>query len=65
MKTKHLLSVNAVIFGLIAVLHVVRLVLRWPANIAGWPVPLWLSVAAVLVAGYLSYVNYSAAKKSA
>lgn len=65
MKTKQLLYMNSGIFGLMAVLHIVRLVLKWPANIAGWPMPMWLSVIAVLVAGYLSYGNYSETKKSA
>lgn len=60
MKQKQLLYANTVIFGLMAVLHLLRMVLRWPASIAGWPVPMWLSVVAVVAAGGLSYWNYKA-----
>lgn len=48
----------AVIFLTIAVLHLLRLILGWEAVIGGWQVPMWLSGAAVAVAGYLSYQGF-------
>ena len=48
------LQISGVIFGTIALLHVARLLLDWPAQIAGWAVPLWLSWLAIPVAGGLS-----------
>lgn len=60
MKTKQLLYVNSALFGLMAVLHLLRLLLQWPASIARWSVPMWLSAVALVAAGLLSYGNYKA-----
>lgn len=57
------LMIAAVIFGVIAVLHLLRSILSWPASIAGWDVPLWLSYITVVVAGYLAWSMHSASKK--
>ena len=46
-------QISGVIFGVIALLHIVRLVLDWPAQIAGWAVPLWISWIAIFAAGAL------------
>jgi len=48
------LRVAGGIFGLIALLHLVRVFARWDAAIAGFSLPLWLSTAAFVVAGALS-----------
>ena len=50
---------SGAIFLLIAVLHVCRLIWRWEALIGGWHVPLWISWAAVLFAGYLAYAAFT------
>ena len=39
---------------MMALLHVIRLLLDWPAQIADWGVPLWVSWIAILAAGALS-----------
>lgn len=57
------LMIAAVIFGIVALLHLIRAVLSWEANIAGWNVPVWLSYVVFVVAGYLSWHMYSASKK--
>jgi hypothetical protein len=49
------LQISGVVFGAIALLHVARLLLGWPAQIAGWAVPLWLSWLAFPAAGVLSF----------
>lgn len=58
MNTKQLRYVNSVLFGLMAALHLLRLVRQWPATIANWSVPLWLSAVALVAAGLMSYWNY-------
>jgi hypothetical protein len=47
------LVVSGILFGLIAVVHAMRLMLGWPAQIGGWEVPLWLSWAGLAVPGGL------------
>lgn len=46
--------ISGAIFGAIALVHVVRLLLDWPAEVAGWGVPLWVSWIAIFAAGALS-----------
>lgn len=53
----------AVLFGLIAVLHVLRLVYQWPAAIGGVVLPFWVSWAALIISGYLAYSGYRLATK--
>ncbi len=57
-KLKTVLGINVALFSLIGLLHLLRLVLRWPAQIGGWNVPMWLSVIAVLASGVLVYFNW-------
>ena len=57
------LMLAAVVFGIIALLHLLRSVLSWPASIANWNLPVWLSYIAVVVLGYLAWHMYSASKK--
>ena len=61
-KNQSLLVASAA-FGIVALLHLLRSILNWPASIANWNVPVWLSYIAVVVAGYLSWHMYSASKK--
>jgi uncharacterized membrane protein len=63
MSQKNFSLVTAIIFLLIAVLHVLRLLYGWPAEIGGWTVPIWLSVAALIISGYLGYQEYSLVRK--
>ncbi len=48
------LQISGAIFGVIALLHVVRLLLGWRADVAGWAVPFWISWMAIFAAGALS-----------
>jgi hypothetical protein len=43
-----------VTFAVVALMHILRLVLGWDATIAGNEIPLWVSVAALLIAGGLA-----------
>ncbi len=48
------LRISGAVFGLIALLHVLRLLRHWPAQIADWTVPIWVSWIAILAAAVLS-----------
>ena len=60
MKTKQILQINAAVFAIIALLHLWRSFAEWPAYIGTFMIPVWFSYVAVIVAGWLAYVNYSA-----
>jgi hypothetical protein len=55
MTAKTFAGVAAIIFALVALLHLLRLVLGWSIVIEGWTVPMWLSWIGLVVAGGLSY----------
>lgn len=50
---KAYLGVSGVIFANVALLHFLRLLLDWPAQIGTWSVPSWLSWVSIIVAGGL------------
>ncbi len=52
---KNYFSITSAIFLIIAVLHILRVILGWPAVIGGWEVPIWLSWVALILAGYLAF----------
>ena len=43
-----------VIFAIVALMHLLRLVLGWNATIASTEMPMWVSVAALVIAGGLA-----------
>ena len=55
MSQKTFTIITSVIFGLVALLHVLRIFFGLPAVIGGWTVPMWLSWIGLVVAGGLSY----------
>ena len=50
MSTKPYLAISGFIFFLVGLLHLFRLVCRWPAQIGAWPVPGWLSYLGLVAA---------------
>jgi len=48
------LQISGTVFAVIALLHIARLLLDWPAQLAGWDVPLWHSWLAFAATGVLS-----------
>jgi len=62
MSLKIYLKTAGAIFLIIAVLHLMRLVLGWSADLQGWSVPPWLSAVALVVAGYLPYEGFRLSK---
>jgi hypothetical protein len=47
------LGISGTVFGTVAVLHLLRLVLEWPAQLGDWIVPFWISWPALLLTGGL------------
>jgi len=58
MNQKSFARVAGMIFTLVAVLHLVRILLRWDAVIGGWDVPLWLSWVALALSSFLGYTAF-------
>ena len=55
MSQKAFLTVTGTIFGVIALLHLARILAGWQARIGTFEVPAWLSWISVAVAGYLAF----------
>jgi len=55
MTEKAFATIAAVIFALVALLHLLRLVIGWSIVIDSWTVPMWVSWVGLAVAGGLSY----------
>jgi hypothetical protein len=51
-------AATSIIFLLVGVLHLVRVVLQWDVMIGTWHFPIWASVVAIIVAGFLSFAGY-------
>lgn len=49
---------TSLIFFLVAILQLLRLVMQWDVVIGGWHLPMWASIVAVLVAGFLSFAGF-------
>ena len=62
MSEKTFVAVAAVIFGLVALLHLFRIVMGWSIVIDAWTVPMWLSWIALVVAAGLSYFGVRLAR---
>ena len=56
-------TIGAVVFALVALLHLLRLVYGWEVTFAGWVVPLWLSVIGLIVAGGLAALVWREARR--
>ena len=63
MSQKTFTIIASVIFGVVALFHVLRIFLGWPAVIGGWTVPMWLSWIGLAVAGGLSYFGIKLATR--
>jgi hypothetical protein len=57
------LRVASVVFGLIALAQLMRVVLRPEVLVAGYPIPLWPSMLAVIIFGGLSFWMWNLARR--
>lgn len=67
MTSKAFFVIAGMIFGIVAIAHLLRVVMALSVTIAGWDVPMWASWVAVIVAGGLSITGLrlaSSAQKS-
>jgi hypothetical protein len=55
MTEKTFAAIAAVIFAVVALVHLLRLVMGWSIVIDSWTVPMWLSWVGLVVAGGLAY----------
>ena len=55
MRQKTFSLVVGLVFLLIAVMHVLRLALKWEVVLNDWSVPMWVSWLALVVAGFLAF----------
>lgn len=63
MKTKQLLQLNAAVFGLVALVHLLRIFNKWEMQLGNWSAPQEASWLGVLIAGALCYWNYNSGSK--
>ena len=62
---RNYLRVSGTLFGLIALGHLLRLLFSWPAEVADWVVPLWLSLIGLLLSGALALWAFRLARRVA
>ena len=53
---------SGLFLALLALVQLLRLVLRWPVRVAGFTVPLWPSAVALLIAGGLAVWGFRCAQ---
>lgn len=63
MSQKAFIGVSGAIFGLIALLHLARLLYGWPVQIGIVTVPTWVSWLGLLVAGSLALTAFALLRK--
>jgi uncharacterized membrane protein len=47
--------ISGIIFGIVAVIHALRLALRWQVKVKQREIPMWLSVGGLIVAAGLCF----------
>ena len=50
--------VVCVVFGLVFLVHVLRIFSGWSAQVENFAVPMWFSYIALVIMGYLSYESF-------
>lgn len=48
------LRVSTIVFGVLATVQLIRLILGWPVVVAGFSVPVWFSGVAVVIVGSMA-----------
>jgi len=64
MRQKTFSLVVGLIFLLIAVMHALRLALKWEVLLNGWSVPMWVSVIAIVITAYLAFESLKLSRRS-
>lgn len=58
------LQISGTLFGLVAVAHALRVIQKWPIEVAGWAVPVWASVLGFLLTGALAAWAFSSIRQA-
>lgn len=58
MDRKTYITLTSALLGIVALVHLARVIFGWETVVDGWAVPLWVSWAALIIAGYLSYAGF-------
>jgi uncharacterized membrane protein YhaH (DUF805 family) len=53
------MTVTATLFLVMAIVHLLRIIFGWQAEIGGLSIPVWVSWLGVLVAGALAYFGFT------
>jgi hypothetical protein len=62
MSSRNFSALAAVIFAIVAALHVIRAVAGWPVTIDAMSVPIWASWVACLATGALAWLGFAASR---
>jgi hypothetical protein len=63
MNARTFTTTSSVLFAVFAVMHLLRLIWQWDVIINGHSVPMWASVAAMIVSGFLSFAGFRVAQQ--
>lgn len=63
LEHKGIEALAAVIFTVVAIVHVLRLVYGWEVYIGSWEMPIWMSVAGIIVSGLLAIAFWRSVAK--
>jgi hypothetical protein len=56
--------ITASILMIVAIAHLTRLLFHWPVVLAGWSVPVWISLPGLLVPGALAWWGFRLAREA-
>jgi hypothetical protein len=59
LSQKIYMTLTAVVFLAVAIVHLLRIIFGWPVEIGGLSIPFWVSWLALLVAGALAYFGFT------
>ena len=59
MNRKTYMTVTATLFLIIGIVHLLRIIFGWQAEIGGLDIPFWVSWLALPVAGALAYFGFT------
>lgn len=62
MSVHNYAATSGTIFLLVAVLHLLRVAVQWTLFIGPYEFPMWASIVAVAVAGFLSFAGFRLAQ---
>jgi hypothetical protein len=56
-------GIAVAVFGLVAILQLIRVILGWEVSVNGVSIPVWVSGIAVVVAGALAFMLWRESRK--